>query len=126
MPDDHVLLGGEVAEERALGHLDRGHDLVDGRLLVPLGEEEVERRVDQRQPGALLLAFAQARQGAPGRAVLPGSLVPGAVCDVAADGDGCGHRRTPLKRPNRLPRGLSRPVAGRIVPARFQRDVRCT
>jgi hypothetical protein len=57
---DHVLLRREIPEEGALRDIDHGHDLVDRSALIALGEEELQRRVDQRQPGPLLLALAQA------------------------------------------------------------------
>ena len=60
-----LLLVGEVAEEGALGDLDGVGDLVDGRLLVPLGREQFERRAQQRVAGALLLALAQSGRRRP-------------------------------------------------------------
>ena len=53
------VLGGEVAAERAGRDVgDRG-DLVDGGAVEALPVAQVDRRVDQRGAGPLLLAFPQ-------------------------------------------------------------------
>ena len=61
--DDEVLLGREVAEERAGRDLRRGRDLVDrGRLVALLGEE-AQRVLLDRPARLLLLALTQSGRG---------------------------------------------------------------
>ena len=57
---DHGLLGGEVAEERALGDLRGLGDLLDRRLGVALGLEQAQGVLLDRRAGAGLLALTQA------------------------------------------------------------------
>ena len=52
-----VFLAGEVTEERPLGDIDRVGDLVDGRVVVALGREQFQGRLDQGVLGELLLAL---------------------------------------------------------------------
>ena len=58
--EEHVLLGGEVAEERARRHLAGLRDLLDRGAVEALAGEQHHGRVLQGLAGAGLLAFSQA------------------------------------------------------------------
>ena len=61
--EEGVLLGGEVAEERAGRHLAGVGDLLDGRAVEALAAEEVQRGFLQGLAGAGLLPFPEAHGG---------------------------------------------------------------
>ena len=59
VPEDDVLLGREVVQDRRARDLGGRGDLVDRRPGEPLGVEEAHGRVADRRAGRLLLAFAE-------------------------------------------------------------------
>jgi hypothetical protein len=63
-PVEHrLVLGREVAEERARRHVGGGGDVVDRGVVVAPGLEQVERHVGEQPPGAFLLAFPESGFG---------------------------------------------------------------
>src|SRR5262249_24096047 len=58
--EEHVCLGREVPEERALGYTADLRDLLDARGVESLACKEIERCRDERLPQERLLALADA------------------------------------------------------------------
>ena len=72
---DQVFLAGEVAEEGPLGDIDRIGDLMNGRVVVALGREELQGRRDQGVLGELLLALPPVRHSLAGPCLVGPCLV---------------------------------------------------
>ena len=107
--EDHVLLGREVAEERARRDLGRVGDLLHGGRLVPLLREQPQRVLPDGRRGSCLLSLAQSGRVMPILAHAP----------LACPRDERRTRRaTPRRRRSRARRPAAQPSTARARPSR--------